>query len=171
MEASINIDEAALLAGVGRVIGSFTPSTPGPFQDAMGEALGYLMDEQQSFFMQESEEMGMGEIWPDLAIFTKKHRAIQAGVKYFPGIRFPILYETGKLYNSLAQRNPGNLLTFTEESATQATSISYAAQHQLGNFGHPPQRQFIFPPTAEQLDMAKSIITGGMILAVQQLSF
>ena len=170
MDAILNIDASSLAAELNAMAGILTPSNLGPFQDSLGEALEYLMVEGQVWYRQESDAMGLGEIWPDLAISTKKGRARRAGERYYPGIRFPILYENGYLFNSLNQGNSGNELIFTEDSATQQTIVKFAFFHQFGT-AKMPQRQFVWPPDERQLAGAQAIIVAGASSAISSFDF
>jgi hypothetical protein len=192
MEATINIDEAGLISGVGRLIGSLVPDQPGAFQDSLGEALNLMMEWEQGRFLVESS--GGGD-WPDLSIARKMERARDlekiSGIRFFEvtsgfrgkrgsgtlrserelwaNVQFPILYETSNLFQSLLQGGTFNELIFTADSATQQTVVGYAAQHQLG-IGV-PQRQFVVMPDEACLAEAGSIIRGGIMAQISSFDF
>lgn len=115
-----------------------------------------------------------GGKWPDLAPSTKMQRYFKAGGRFqrtkgikradrlaqVANVPFPILYDTGTLYTSLAPGQPGNIFTHSNDSVSAGTEIEYAHFHQQGG-ARLPQRIILTQPTPEILeDMTPPIVAG-----------
>lgn len=174
MELALQLDLSGLDLALGRITEALRPDAPGPFQNACVNALDYLMQWEQERYEQFSE--GGGD-WPDLAPSTKLKRAYKQGyrrgrhprgeetaLEQVASWQFPILIDTGTLFESLTSASGFHEYVFEADGVSSVTNVPYGVYHQLGGSipGRPPQRQFIVEPPEWMLAPAGQLIAAGI---------
>jgi phage gpG-like protein len=62
-------------------------------------------------------------------------------------VKVPILYDTGKLFDSLTRGGPGNVFAIRQNGISVGTRVKYGKYHQTGT-KKMPARKFLVPPNA-----------------------
>jgi phage gpG-like protein len=122
--------------------------------------------------------------WKDLAPSTKLKRAMksapsvirsatgrgQRAIDAAASLRFPILYDTGRLYRSLSPGGPGYVERFTNPLTIRVgTSVPYATYHQSGTT-RMPQRVVLDVPDVRTVKAMERIISEAVEREVKEAS-
>lgn len=88
------------------------------------------------------------------------------------GLKFPILYETGRLFRSMSPGGPGYLERVVNPLHIKVgTSVPYAAPHQDGAPSRNlPQRVILAAPDAQTVKQMETIITAGVEREVAEVN-
>lgn len=120
--------------------------------------------------------------WKDLAPSTKLKRALksapgvirsgtakgQRAADVAAGLRFPILYDTGRLFNSLRPGGPGYVERFVNPLTIRVgTSVPYAQYHQFGTI-RMPQRTVLDVPDVRTVRVMEKAIADAVEREVQE---
>lgn len=158
---------------------------PGPIRDFYTVAAARYLAFVRARFIRASRGDGT---WKPLALATKIKRLqkiaparLRQFIHVTPGRTraeqlanlagtrpFPILRDTGLLFNSLTSGAPGSVRQYGQDSVTVGTNIKYAGFHQNGGTipGRPPQRTILVPPDDTTVEAMLNDLTNALLQAI-----
>lgn len=102
---------------------------------------------------------------------SKKISVAEARRILIASMRFQILRDTGLLFNSLSQGQPGNVFEHTATGIVVGTAVEYAHFHQNPSRpGRPPVRRILVEPDAETQTAMENAIQRGMAQFIRDAS-
>jgi phage gpG-like protein len=162
-------------------------SQPGPLRDFYSQASARYLGFIRARFVRASRGDGT---WKPLALYTKLKRLekLQPArlrqlmkttsatsreeqlIELANSRPFPILRDTGILFNSLTSGSPGGVQQFAQDEVTVGTNIKYAGYHQFGGTvpGHPPQRTILVPPDPKTEGEILQDLVNAMMAALEE---
>lgn len=168
------INDAEAVESLKGMIAGLSLQKQSPFRVALVRAAAIYLAFIRARFLKFSA--GQGD-WKPLAELTKrlrlakvspgrfrqiaretghKDRASQVAALLADSSRFPILRDTGLLFNSLTAGAPGSVLTQLADGLEAGTAVWYGVRHQQG-IGVPKREFLVDPDDATTMAMAEEI--------------
>lgn len=174
----LNIDTSAFDRMVSRLASSVNAGTTNPnLRNGAQAGMQVYMGAMRRRY---SAASGNDGTWPDIKPVTKLKRFYKAGGKMgrvkgskavdrIASVPYPILYDSGKLYNSMVPGEAGNIFEVLTDRVRSGSAVSYAKYHQTGG-ARLPQRAILVQPAAEVVAQMVAPVREGLVRVVSEAS-
>jgi phage gpG-like protein len=191
---SLNVDDFEAREAIDTIIRTMSRKDRGFLLDGFKRVGVIYLAYTRERFLRLSKSQGKDE-WPPLADYTKLKRLKRVNKSRLRRIlntmgvqlrkagqadsessrlqrliaddsRFPILRDTGYLFNSLSVGGPGNVLSVSDEAMEVGTAVEYAIVHQRGR-GRVPQREIFVDPDPKTDERMANELANAIMRAVE----